>query len=131
MDTLLFKWVIRALKLGNSNLKLLLCFKLAMCKSSKHMKWGPKVNWALVETRVHLQDQRYGGISKAWKWMAEKLDFHPPQAAKAIKRASTWWGSSFRGSEFGLSIPRVQELYKSGLHTLRNLWRAKTKDFHS
>jgi hypothetical protein len=49
MDTLLFKWVIRALKLGNSNFKLLLCFKLTMCKSSKHMKWGPNMNWALFE----------------------------------------------------------------------------------
>jgi hypothetical protein len=33
--------------------------------------------------------------------------------------------------EFGLSIPRAQELYKSSLCTLRDLWRVETKDFHS
>jgi hypothetical protein len=81
MDTLLFKWVINALKLGNSNFKLLLCFKLTMCKSSKHMKWGLKVNWALVENhnpspKSKLQgSQRLGnGWLKSWtsphhKWL--------------------------------------------------------------
>jgi len=34
MDALVCKWVIKALKLGNSNLKFLLGFKLAMCKPS-------------------------------------------------------------------------------------------------
>jgi hypothetical protein len=48
MDALLCKWVIKALKLGNSNLKLLLHFKLTMCKPSKHMNLGPKMNWVLV-----------------------------------------------------------------------------------
>jgi hypothetical protein len=51
--------------------------------------------------------------------------------AKAIKKASIWWGFSFRGLEFGLSVLRVQELYKSGLHTLRDLLRVETKNFHS
>jgi hypothetical protein len=48
MDVLLCKWVIKALKLGNSNLKLLLRFKLTMCKPSKHMNLGLEVNGALV-----------------------------------------------------------------------------------
>jgi hypothetical protein len=34
MDALLCKWVIKALKPGNSNFKLLLGFKFAMCKPS-------------------------------------------------------------------------------------------------
>jgi hypothetical protein len=42
MDTLLCNWVIRALELGNSNFKLLLGFKLAMCNLSKHMKEASK-----------------------------------------------------------------------------------------
>jgi hypothetical protein len=63
--------------------------------------------------------------------MVEKLDFPPPQVAKAIKRTSIWWGSNFKGLEFGLSIFRVQKLYKSGLHTLGDLWKAETKNFHS
>jgi hypothetical protein len=89
------------------------------------------MTWALVGNHNPSLRSKLWGISKAWKWMVEKLDFPPPQVAKAIKRASIWWGSSFQGLEFGLSIPRVQELYKSGIHTLRDLWRAKTEDFHS
>jgi hypothetical protein len=60
-----------------------------------------------------------------------KVELFPPQIAKAIKRVSIWWGFNFKGLEFGLSIPRVEELYKSGLCTLKDLWRAETKDFHS
>jgi hypothetical protein len=33
--------------------------------------------------------------------------------------------------EFGLCILRAQELYKSSLCTLKDLWKAETKDFHS
>jgi hypothetical protein len=61
--------------------------------------------------------------------MVEKLDFSPPQVG--IKRVSIWWGFSFRGLEFGMSIRKTQELYKSSLHTLGDLWKAETRDFHS
>jgi hypothetical protein len=63
--------------------------------------------------------------------MVEKLDFSPSQVAKAIKRVNIWLGFSFKGLEFGLSLPRIQELYKSSLHTLMDLWKAETRDFHS
>jgi hypothetical protein len=96
------------------------------------MKWGLEVNWALV--RNHSPSPRskvWGKISKAWKRMVEKLDFSPPQVVEAIKRVSIWWGSNFNTLEFGLSILRVQKLYKFGLHTLRDPWRVETIYFHS
>jgi hypothetical protein len=58
--------------------------------------------------------------------MVKKLYFSPSQVAKAIKRVNIWWGFNFKGLEFELSLPRVQELYKSGLRTLMDLWKAKT-----
>jgi hypothetical protein len=63
--------------------------------------------------------------------MVEKLDFSPSQIAKAIKRVNIWWGFSFKGLEFGLSLPRVQELYNFGLRTLMDLLKVETRDFHS
>jgi hypothetical protein len=63
--------------------------------------------------------------------MVEKLDFSPPQITKAVKIVSIWWGFSFKGLKFGLSIPWAQELYKFSLHTLGDLWKVETKDFHS
>jgi hypothetical protein len=63
--------------------------------------------------------------------MVEKLNFFPRQVAKAIKRISIWWGSNFKELEFGLSIPRAQKLHKSKLYTLRDLWKAEIKHFHS
>jgi len=64
MDTLLFKWVIKTLKLGNSNLKLLLCFKLAICKSSKHMKQGLEMSWDLVRNHSPSPRSKVWGISR-------------------------------------------------------------------
>jgi hypothetical protein len=63
--------------------------------------------------------------------MVEKLNFNPLQVVKAIKRTSIWWGFSFKGLEFGLSIPTTQELYKSNLLTFGDLWRVEIRDFHS
>jgi hypothetical protein len=60
MDVLLCKRVIRSLDPGNSNLKLLLDFKLTMCKPSQYMTWDPEVNWVLVGNHSPSQDQRYG-----------------------------------------------------------------------
>ncbi len=75
-----------------------------------------------VENHNPFPGSKVGGkTSKAWKWMVEMLDFSPPQVAKAIKRISIWWGSNFTGLKFGLSIPKAQKLYKSNLHTLRDL----------
>jgi len=68
MDTLLCKWVIKAIEPSNSNFKLVLLFKLVMCKPPKHMKWGLEVNWALIENHdPFLGPKVWGKISKAWK----------------------------------------------------------------
>jgi hypothetical protein len=63
--------------------------------------------------------------------MVENLDFSPSQVAKAIKRVNIWWGFSLKGLEFGLSLPRIQKLYKFGLRTLMDLWKVETRDYHS
>jgi hypothetical protein len=126
------KWVITALELGNSNLKLLLGFKLAICKLSNHMKWGFKAYWVLVENHnLSLRSKVWGKIPKDWRQMVEKLDFSSLQITEVVKIVSILWGFSFRGLKFGLSIPRAQELYKFSLHTLGDLWKVETRDFHS
>jgi hypothetical protein len=99
---------------------------------SKHMKWGPKMNSALIQNYISsLRSKVWGKISKAWNQMVEKLDFSPLQVVKAIKRASIWWGFSFKGLEFGLSIPRAQKLHKCNLHIFWDPWKVETRDFHS
>jgi hypothetical protein len=116
------KWVIKALEPSKLNLEFLLGFKLAICKLSKHIKWGFKVYWVLVENHnPSLRSKVWGTISKAWRQMVEKLDFSPPQGTEAVKIVSIWWGFSFRGLKFGLSIPRAQMLYKFSLCTLGDL----------
>jgi hypothetical protein len=63
--------------------------------------------------------------------MFEKLNFSPQQITEVIKKVNIWWGFSFKGLKFELSILRTQDLYKSGLCILGDLWKAKIKDFHS
>jgi len=126
MDAFLCKWVIKALKDGNWNFKLLLGFNLVMCKPS----WSGALKWIGLWSKItiHFQDQRYGGRFQRLGW---KVGLFPSWITKAIKRVNIWWGFNFKGLEFGLSIPRAEKLYKSGLCTLKDLWRAKTKNFHS
>jgi hypothetical protein len=51
---LLCKWVLKALELGDLNLKIMLQYSLGnlKCKPSKHAMWILHLNWALVYNHV-------------------------------------------------------------------------------
>jgi hypothetical protein len=43
-------------------------------------------------------------LMKTWKSLLEKLQFSPSRLVESIKNVSLWWGTWFRGEEFGFSI---------------------------
>ncbi len=49
---LLCKWIFMPLELGDSNLMILLRFKLAQSKPSWHNRWTLDLNWAMVKGQV-------------------------------------------------------------------------------
>jgi hypothetical protein len=54
----------------------------------------------------------------------------PPHFAKFIKNINLWWGSTFRGKEFGLSILRAQKLHKASLRRVEDMWDIIVAKFH-
>jgi len=120
---LLCKWIFMPLELGDSNLRILLRFKLAQSNPSWHNRWTLDLNWAMVKGQVSTPGCKFWGqIMKTWKYMVEKFNLAPPWVVDWIQRVKLWWGSSFKGEDFGISIHRAQELHKVGLWIVGDIW---------
>lgn len=57
---LLCKWIIKAMKLGESNLQLMLKFMLVWFKSQQGRSWGMDLSGSLVNNIKASQDPRFG-----------------------------------------------------------------------
>ncbi len=49
----------------------------------------------------------------------------------SIKNVNLWWGTSFKGGEFGLSILRAQEIDHAKLRKIGDLWNSNDGGFRS
>jgi hypothetical protein len=49
----------------------------------------------------------------------------------SIENVNLWWGTSFKGVEFKLSILRAQEIDRTKLRTICNLWSSNDGGFRS
>jgi hypothetical protein len=49
---------------------------------------------------------------------------------ESIKRVNLWWGSNFRGLEYGTSILHAQELHVAKLQQVGDLWDPNLNGFH-
>ncbi len=58
---LLCKWIFMPLELGDSNLRILLRFKLAQSKPSWHNRWTLDLNWAMVKGQVSTPGSKFWG----------------------------------------------------------------------
>ncbi len=52
----------------------------------------------------------WGGTKKIIR-SVDKLQFILPLHVESIKRVNLWWGSNFKGLEYGTSILCAQELH--------------------
>jgi hypothetical protein len=60
-----------------------------------------------------------------------KVELLPIISNWGHKESKHMVGFSFKVLEFGLSLPRIQKLYKFGLRILMDLWKVESLDFHS
>jgi hypothetical protein len=49
----------------------------------------------------------------------------------SIKNDNLWWGTSFKGGEFGLSMLRAQEFDCAKLRRIGDLWSSNDEGFRS
>jgi len=66
---------------------------------------------------------------KVWKRFVNKFLFILHLWVKSIQRVSLLWGFNFRGSKYGASISRAQELNAVGLQQIGNLWDPNLNKF--
>ena len=70
--SLLCKWIVRAMEPGDSNLQVMLRFRLAYFKPQIGRSWGPNLDWFTNEQHQGFTESKvWGHIGKTWRIMAK------------------------------------------------------------
>ena len=90
--SLFCKWIVKAMEPGESNLQLILRYKLARFKLQRGKSWGVSLDWFTSKKHQEvLGSNIWGHISKAWKIMVKGLYQIPPRIRMEILNSNIWW----------------------------------------
>lgn len=88
---LLCKWIVKAMELGESNLQLMLRFRLARFNPQRGRSWGLNLDWF-----TNKQHQGFSGskvwshVGKAWNVMVKGLYQLPPHTRMELLHSNIW-----------------------------------------
>lgn len=114
------KWVIQALFFGNSNLPIILRYRITQLQPSSHGPWGPSSSWLFSP-----QFSTKGGskvwhrITQLWKVMARTVAYFSLSTPKDFLQINLWWRMEYEGSYFGIIMSKAYTLV---LRYFRVIW---------
>jgi hypothetical protein len=72
--SLLCKWIVKAMEPGESNLQLMLRYRLARFNPQRGRSWGVDLKWFTSKLHQGFSGSKvWGHISKAWKYIAKRI----------------------------------------------------------
>ena len=90
--SVLFKWIVKAMKPGESNLQLMLRYRLAMFNPQRGKSWGLSLDWFTSKQHIGFAGSRvWGHIGKAWKIMVKGTYQLPPHNRMELLHSNIWW----------------------------------------
>lgn len=107
--SLLCKWIVKAMKPGESNLQLMLRYRLARFKPQRGRSWGASLDWFTNKAHQGVAGSKsWGHIGKAWKTMVKGIFQIPPRTRIELLHPNIWWSN-------GLDIINQGFSYSKGL----------------
>ena len=91
------KWIVRAMEPGDSNLKLILRYRLAKFNSQRGKKWGVSLDW--FTSKIHQEftgSKIWGHIRKALKFMRKGVYQIPPRTKVELLHSNLWWSEEVK-----------------------------------
>ena len=77
--SLMCKWIVKAMELGESNLQLMLRYRLTTFNPQRGRSWGVSLDWFTNKQHIGFAGSKvWGHISKAWKTMIKRIYQLPP-----------------------------------------------------
>lgn len=124
MIALMAKWVVKAMEPGNSNLHLLLRYRLSMYQPFSGGRWCPSLEYfTLPKNQCHKGSAVWNRTTTAWKTMAKEITYNRPNNLEELLSCSIWLCRSHPVIRPGFSKVRAAALHKKGMRHYRDIWR--------
>ena len=126
--SLLCKWIVRAMEPGESNLQLMLRFRLSHFKSQRGRSWGPSLDWFTNKQHQGFSGSKvWGHISNAWKTMVKGLYQLPPRME--LLHSNLWWSEGVDLLKNGFTYTQWINLYRKCIKCVDDIWNSGEQDF--
>ena len=117
--SLLCKWIVRAMEPGESNLQLILKFRLSHFKPQRGPSWGTSLDWFTNKQHQGFTGSKVSGhIGKAWKTMVEGLYQLPPRTRMKLVHSNVWWSDGVELLRNGITHAQWLNLYRKDINAL-------------
>ena len=128
--SLLCKWIVKALEPGESNLQLMLRYRLARFNPQKGKRWGVSLDWFTNRQHQGFPGSKiWGHISRAWKVMVRGTYQLPPRTKMELLHSNIWWSECVELLEKGIDYDRGLHLYRKGIWCVDDVWDSSEHEF--
>ena len=128
--SLLCKWVIKAMESGESNLQLMLRYRLARFKPQKGRSWGVSLDWFTNKDHLGFSGSKvWGHISRAWKAMVKEIYQILPRTRMELLNSNIWWTEGVELLKQGFSLEKGLQLYRKGVKNVDDIWDGEHRNF--
>jgi hypothetical protein len=123
LDAMMTKWILKACELGQSNLHILLRFRLSGYQPYSQGRWSPSLEFF---TRDGHQSKKgsipWNRAASDWKSMQKELSFLRLQSHEEVLNESFWWSNFSPAIGSAFSKARAVALDKAGLYRIKDVW---------
>jgi hypothetical protein len=123
MTALMTKWIMKAVEPGDSNLHLLLRFRLKHFQPYSGGRWAPSLEFfTLAKFQARKGSKAWTRAGLAWRCLVKELSQIRPTLFEEVMSESFWWSEFTITIGPGFSKNRASQLHRAGLQHIRDAW---------
>lgn len=124
--SLLCKWIVKAMEPGESDLQLMLRYRLGRFKPQRRSRWGVSFGWFMSKVHQGFSYSKiWGHIRKVWKVMVKGVYQIPPCTRIELLHSNIWWSDRVELLAKGFAYAKGLHLYRKGIPYVEDIWDSK------
>lgn len=130
--SLMCKWIVKAMEPDESNLQLMLRYRLARLNPQRGRSWDVSLDWFTSKNHVGFAGSKvWGHISKAWKVMAKGIYQLSPRTRMELLHSNIWWSDGIKLINNGFTYAKGLDFYCKGVKCVDDVWDSEQRNFHT
>ena len=113
-----------------SNMQLMLRYRLARFKPQKGRSWDVNLDWFTNKDHLSFSESKvWGHISRAWKVMVKGIYQIPPCTRMKLLISNIWWTEGVELLKQGFSLEKGVYLYRKVVRNVDDIWDGEHRNF--